>query len=175
MENWTYQKDALDLFAEHYTSGERFPSDLCKCLQESATFNEGYATVRQLTFAQLDLAWHSGDPTRIGNVGKYEDSVLKRFELLPSVDGSNISCAFNHIFSGGYSAGYYSYKWAEVLDADAFELFKKRGIFDSETAMSFRENILEKGGVMHPLDLYKSFRGREPDPDALLRRAGLLG
>ena len=174
MENWTYQKDALDLFAEHYQSGKRFPSDLCKRLKESATFNEGYATVRQLTFAHLDLAWHSGDPTRIENVGQYEDSVLKRFELLPSVKGCNISCAFNHIFSGGYSAGYYSYKWAEVLDADAFEMFAERGIFDPETATSFRNEILEKGGTVHPLDLYRSFRGREPDPDALLRRAGLL-
>jgi peptidyl-dipeptidase Dcp len=174
MENWTYQKEALDLFAKHFKSGDKIPSDLCRRLKESAKFNEGYATVRQLAFAYLDLAWHSGDPTRIHNVGLHEYSVLSRFALFPRVDDSNISCAFQHIFSGGYSAGYYSYKWAEVLDADAFELFQEKGIFHPETATSFRENILEKGGTVHPLDLYKSFRGREPDPDALLRRAGLL-
>jgi peptidyl-dipeptidase Dcp len=119
------------------------------------------------------MAWYSDDPRKIDDVLKFENDVTKETQLLPAIEGTSISCSFGHIFAGGYSAGYYSYKWAEVLDADAFEYFKEKGIFNREVADKFREHILEKGGSEHPMVLYKRFRGREPDPSALLRRAGL--
>ena len=123
----------------------------------------------------LDMAWHNQDPVSIKDVGAFERDVLQETLLLPHVEGTNISCAFSHIFNGGYSAGYYSYKWAEILDADAFELFKEKGIFNRSVAKSFQENILSMGGAEHPMVLYKRFRGKEPTPEALLKRGGLRG
>jgi peptidyl-dipeptidase Dcp len=122
----------------------------------------------------LDLAWHSADPSQIVDVAEFERKVTARTTLLTPPSTANISTSFAHIFAGGYSAGYYSYKWAEVLDADAFELFKEKGLFNQEIAFKFRDNILSQGGTKHPMELYKAFRGREPDPDALLRRDGLI-
>lgn len=178
MENWVLEKDALDIFAAHYQTGEKIPKALTDKIRAAARFEAGYASVRQLQFALLDMAWHSLDTNRgtsdITDVDAFEKSVTEATRLLPKVEGTNSSCSFSHIFAGGYSAGYYSYKWAEVLDADAFELFKERGLFDHDVAKRFRESILSKGGTRHPMDLYKSFRGREPDPDALLRRDGLM-
>ena len=172
MENWCYEKEALDLFAHHYETGEKIPEEYIERLKASATYNEGYATLRQLSFGMLDMAWHHKLPGAIADVGAYEEEALERTRLFEPIKTSNTSCAFSHIFQGGYSAGYYSYKWAEVLDADAFEMFKEKGLFDEETASKFRE-LLASGGTEHPMELYKRFRGHEPDVKALLRRAGL--
>jgi len=178
MENWALEKEALDLFAVHYETGEKIPKDLTDKIRASAKFQAGYSAVRQLQFALLDMAWHSQDPASvddpIDDIDVFERKVTAQTNLLPRVEGTNWSVSFSHIFAGGYSAGYYSYKWAEVLDADAFELFKEKGLFNKDVAKSFRENILSRGGTQHPMELYKKFRGREPDPDALLRRDGLL-
>ena len=174
MENWTLEKECLDLFARHYETGEAIPAELVKRLKESANFQAGYGTTRQVGFGNLDMGYHGADPSGFDNVGEFEKSMLESLEVLPQVDETNMSCQFSHIFNGGYAAGYYSYKWAEVLDADAFELFKEKGIFNQDIAGRFKEFILSKGGSQHPMTLYKKFRGREPDPKALLRRAGLL-
>lgn len=174
MENWALEEEGLDLFARHYLTGEKIPRDLVKKIRDTAKFQAGYYTMRQLVFAFLDLAWHSQDPSAIGDVDAFEKKVTSRAAPLQPVAGANISCSFSHIFAGGYSAGYYSYKWAEVLDADAFEFFKEKGLFDGEVARKFRDHILSRGGTQHPMELYKAFRGREPDPDALLRRDGLI-
>lgn len=174
LENWAYEKECLDLFAQHYETGEKIPQEFIKKIKASSNFHEGRQTLRQLSFGYLDMSWHDGDPSGIKNVGEHEREAMSTCELFPMVEEANMSCSFSHIFRGGYSAGYYSYKWAEVLDADAFEAFKEKGIFNREVADSFRENILEKGGSMHPMDLYLAFRGHEPQPEALLKRAGLL-
>ncbi|WP_339785123.1 M3 family metallopeptidase [uncultured Imperialibacter sp.] len=174
LENWTLEKDCLDLFARHYKTGEAIHADLVQRLKESANFQAGYATTRQVAFGMLDMAYHGVDPSGIKNIGEFEKALFEKMEVLPQVKETNMSCQFSHIFNGGYSSGYYSYKWAEVLDADAFEFFKEKGIFNSEVAGKFKDNILSKGGSEHPMILYKKFRGREPDPKALLRRAGLL-
>ena len=174
MENWVLEKEALDLFAVHYQTGEKIPKELTEKIRAAARFQAGWGAMRQIQFALLDMAWHSQDPSSIGDIDVFEKKVTDRTRLLPKVEGVNSSVSFSHIFAGGYSAGYYSYKWAEVLDADAFEFFKEKGLFDRDVAKSFRENILSKGGTEHPMELYKKFRGREPDPDALLRRDGLI-
>lgn len=174
MENWAIEEEGLNLFARHYQTGEKMPKDLIQKIQSSAKFQAGWFTMRQITFAMLDLAWHAADPSKITDIGEFEKKATARTVLLPTPKESNMSASFSHIFAGGYSAGYYSYKWAEVLDADAFELFKEKGLFNEEVAMRFRENILSRGGTKHPMELYKQFRGREPDPDALLRRDGLI-
>lgn len=174
MENWTYEKECLDRFAHHYQSGDPMPVELISRIKESANFMVGYATLRQVGLARLDMAWHSTDPASIADVGQFESSLLAETELLPLVPGTSISASFSHIFQGGYSSGYYSYKWAEVLDADAFEFFQERGVFNRETASLFRQHILSAGGSEHPMLLYKRFRGKEPSPEALLRRTGLL-
>lgn len=174
MENWAYEKECLDLFAEHYETGEKIPADLIKKIKDSASFLEGRATLRQVSFATVDMAWHSDNPEKIENIEAFETSIIEHMEFLPSVKGTSISTAFSHIFAGGYSAGYYSYKWAEVLDADAFEFFKEKGIFNREVANKFKDCVLSKGGSEHPMKLYVCFRGKEPNPEALLRRAGLL-
>ncbi len=173
MENWVLEKDCLDLFAVHYETGEKIPAELVKKIKESGKFLEGIGTVRQLTFAFLDMAYHMQDPATITTVEEFERKATDKTSLYPRIPGTSISTSFSHIFAGGYSAGYYSYKWAEVLDADAFEFFQTSGIFNREVAMKFREHILEKGGTEHPMELYKKFRGQEPDVGALLRRAGL--
>lgn len=174
MENWAYEKECLDLFAEHFETKEKIPADLMKKIKDSANFHEGRNTLRQLSFALLDMAWHSGDPTAVRDIEAFETEHTAKTDLLPTVKGTSISAAFSHIFAGGYSAGYYSYKWAEVLDADAFEFFKEKGIFNREVADKFKNNVLSLGGSIHPMKLYTQFRGKEPNPDALLRRSGLL-
>jgi peptidyl-dipeptidase Dcp len=174
LENWAYEKECLDLFADHFETHEKIPVELIQKIKNSANFHEGRATLRQISFGLLDMSWHGHDPREIEDVNKNEKDSMRECSLLPEVEGSNMSCSFSHIFQGGYSAGYYSYKWAEVLDADAFDAFKEKGIFNKEVADSFRENILEKGGSEHPKDLYRKFRGQDPSPDALLKRAGLL-
>lgn len=173
MENWCYEKECLDLFAHHYNTGELIPESLVNRLKGSATFLEGYATLRQVGLASLDLAWHTTDPDEIDSVAEFEQKTIAEMDILPKVDGANTSASFSHIFQGGYSAGYYSYKWAEVLDADAFEYFTEAGIFNPEVSRKF-ENLLAAGGTLDPAELYRQFRGRDADPAALLRRAGLV-
>lgn len=174
MENWCYEPEALALFAHHYETGEVIPQEYVEKIKESASFQEGMATMRQLSFGLLDMGWHGQDPTNITNVKAFETEQFASTQLYPDVAENAISTAFSHIFQGGYSSGYYSYKWAEVLDADAFEYFQEKGIFNKEVAEKFKENVLSKGGTEHPMLLYKRFRGQEPKPDALLKRAGLL-
>ena len=174
MENWCYEPEALALFAHHYETGELIPIEYIKKIKESASFQEGMATMRQLSFGLLDMGWHSEDPSHITSLKDFETQQFSATQLYPDVKENAMSTAFSHIFQGGYSSGYYSYKWAEVLDADAFELFQEKGIFDKETATKFKEFVLSKGGTEHPMTLYKRFRGQEPKPEALLRRAGLL-
>jgi Zn-dependent oligopeptidase len=173
-ENWCFEKDALDLFAKHYETGEVIPIDLVKKIKDSANFLEGMATLRQLSFGMLDMSWHGKNPKNIIDVKDFENKAFDNTQLYPDVPQNCMSTAFSHIFQGGYSSGYYSYKWAEVLDADAFEAFKENGIFDKNTANKFKEYILSKGGTEKPMTLYKKFRGKEPNSDALLKRAGLL-
>ncbi len=174
-ENWCYEKDALDLFAKHYKTGEIIPSDMVQKIKDSSNFLEGMATLRQLSLGLLDMGWHAGkSPEGIKNVKDFELKAFADTQLFPDIAENCMSTEFSHIFQGGYSSGYYSYKWAEVLDADAFEAFKENGIFDKETATKFKENILHKGGTQKPMKLYKQFRGKEPNVDALLKRAGLL-
>lgn len=174
MENWTLEKEALDIFAKHYQTNAPMPQDLVAKIKESAQFQAGWASLRQLQFGLLDMAWHNQDPTAITDVDAFETQTTELTRLTPKIPGTNSSCSFSHIFAGGYSAGYYSYKWAEVLDADAFEFFKEKGLFNKEVANKFKENVLSKGGTEHPMELYKKFRGREPDANALLRRDGLI-
>ncbi|OIQ21351.1 MAG: peptidase M3 [Flavobacterium sp. MedPE-SWcel] len=174
MENWCYEPEALALFANHYETGEMIPMEYITKIKESASFQEGMATLRQLSFGMLDMGWHSLDPSNITDVKTFESEQFANTQLYPDVAENAMSTAFSHIFQGGYASGYYSYKWAEVLDADAFELFQEKGIFDTETATLFKDNVLSKGGTEHPMTLYKRFRGQEPKPEALLKRAGLL-
>ncbi|PIF31483.1 peptidyl-dipeptidase Dcp [Flavobacterium sp. 9] len=174
MENWCYEPEALALFANHYETGEIIPIEYVQKIKESASFQEGLATLRQLSFGLLDMAWHGQDPTHITDLKTFETEQFANTQLYPDVKENAMSTAFSHIFQGGYSSGYYSYKWAEVLDADAFEYFQEKGIFNHEVATKFKDNVLSKGGTEHPMILYKRFRGQEPKPEALLKRAGLL-
>ena len=174
MENWCYEPEALALFAKHYETGEIIPQEFVEKIKESASFLEGMATLRQLSFGLLDMAFHSNDPTEINDIKAFEKAAFEGTSLYPDVAENCISVSFSHIFQGGYSSGYYSYKWAEVLDADAFAYFQEKGIFNKEVATKFKDNILSKGGTEHPMTLYKRFRGQEPKPDALLKRAGLI-
>ena len=174
MENWCYEPEALALFANHYETGEIIPIEYVQKIKESASFQEGLATLRQLSFGLLDMAWHGQDPTNITDLKAFETEQFANTQLYPDVKENAMSTAFSHIFQGGYSSGYYSYKWAEVLDADAFEYFHENGIFNEEIAKKFKDNVLSKGGTEHPMTLYKRFRGQEPKPEALLKRAGLL-
>ncbi|PWD97896.1 M3 family metallopeptidase [Marinilabilia rubra] len=173
MENWAQQKDWLQKVAKHYKTGEPIPGELVDKIIAAGNFQSGYATVRQLSFGMNDMAWHTIEKPVSKQVSEFENEAMQATELFPDVDGSCMSTAFGHIFDGGYAAGYYGYKWAEVLDADAFDLFKKNGIFDKETAQKFRDNILSKGGTKDPMDLYVSFRGQEPSIEPLLERSGL--
>ncbi|MCB0474954.1 MAG: M3 family metallopeptidase [Flavobacteriaceae bacterium] len=174
MENWCYEKEALDLFARHYQTSEPIPMEMVQKIKESSNFMEGMQTLRQLSFGMLDMAWHGVNPKGIKSVKEYEMIAFAGTQLYPDVSENCMSTSFSHIFQGGYSSGYYSYKWAEVLDADAFEYFKETGIFNRETAEKLKNYILSKGGTEKPMDLYVQFRGKEPDADALLKRAGLL-
>ncbi len=175
MENWCYEPEALRLFAKHYQTGEVIPNELIEKIRASQNFMAGMANMRQLRLGLLDMYWHGQKPTG-EPVGKVESHVDSLVNLFPPVKGVAVSPAFSHIFAGGYSAGYYSYKWSEVLDADAFEAFKENGGLTNsqKTADSFRKNVLEKGGSEKPMELYKKFRGREPSPKAMLRRSGLI-
>lgn len=175
MENWCYEKEALELFATHYETGEVIPMHLVEKIKESASFHEGMQTLRQISFGLLDMSWHGGEsPETIKSVKEFENNAFAGTQLFPDVAENCMSTSFSHIFQGGYSSGYYSYKWAEVLDADAFEYFKESGIFNKEIATKFKDHVLSQGGVEDPMVLYKRFRGQEPKPEALLKRAGLI-
>jgi len=173
MENWAVEKDFLDRFARHYQTGETIPAELVQKIVDAQNFLAGYLSVRQLSFGFLDMAWHTLEKPYTGDVKAFEEKAWKKTQIFDPVDGICMSTQFGHLFAGGYAAGYYGYKWAEVLDADAFSVFKEKGLFSKEVAASFRKNILEKGGTEHPMVLYKRFRGQEPTVDALLERSGL--
>jgi len=173
MENFAVEKDFLSTFAKHYQTGEIIPDTLVQRIIDSSNFNVAYACLRQVSFGLLDMGWYTRTTPFTGDVKAYEQKAWEKAQILPVVEGTCMSAQFSHIFAGGYSAGYYSYKWAEVLDADAFSLFMQKGIFNQEVAQSFRNNILSKGGTEHPMTLYKRFRGQEPSIDALLIRNGI--
>lgn len=173
MENFAIEKEFLHTFARHYQTGELIPDELVQRIVDSSNFNAAYACLRQVSFGLLDMAWYTRHTPFEGDVKAYEKAAWEKAQVLPIVEEACMSTQFSHIFAGGYAAGYYSYKWAEVLDADAFSLFKQKGIFNPEVATSFRENILSKGGTEHPMTLYKRFRGQEPTIDALLIRNGI--
>ncbi len=174
MENYATEQKFLNLFAFHYVKGDTLPVAMINKIRDFNNFQAGYVMIRQLMFGMLDMSWHSiSEPVNI-SVSDFERNAISKLEFLPIVEGVNVSVAYSHIFAGGYAAGYYGYKWAEVLDADAFSLFQKNGIFDKKTAASFRNNILSKGNSEHPMDLYLRFRGQEPDLNALLKRSGLI-
>lgn len=173
MENWAVEKEFLDRFAVHYKTGEKIPAELVKKIVDAQNYLAGFLSIRQLSFGYLDMAWHTLDLPYEGNVKDFEENAWAKTRIFPIIPEICMSTQFGHLFAGGYAAGYYSYKWAEVLDADAFSVFKEKGLFNQEVAKSFRENILEKGGTEHPMILYKRFRGHEPSVDALLERSGL--
>ncbi len=170
MENFATEKEFLNTFARHYQTGEPIPETLIQRIIDASNFNVAYACLRQVSFGLLDMAWYTRQTPFEGDVKAYEKAAWKKAQVLPQPEETCMSVQFGHIMSGGYSAGYYSYKWAEVLDADAFSVFKEKGIFNTDVARSFRENILSKGGTEHPMTLYKRFRGQEPTIDALLKR-----
>ncbi|MFK5958447.1 MAG: M3 family metallopeptidase [Lutibacter sp.] len=174
LENWCYEKEALNLFAKHYETQETIPMDFIKKIKKSSNFLEGMQTLRQLSFGILDMNWHSENPSEIKSVKEFENLAFKNTQLFPDVKENCMSTSFSHIFQGGYSSGYYSYKWAEVLDADAFALFLENGIFDKVTSTKFKNTILTKGGTKKPMELYQNFRGKKPTNHALLKRAGLI-
>jgi peptidyl-dipeptidase Dcp len=174
MENYAIEKDFLNTFAKHYQTGEAIPEELIQRLVDASNFNIAYACLRQLSFGYLDMAWYTRTNPFEGDIEAYERKAWAKTQILPEVEGTCMSVQFSHIMAGGYAAGYYSYKWAEVLDADAFSLFKEKGIFNPEVANSFRTNVLSKGGTEHPMTLYKRFRGQEPSIDALLKRNGII-
>lgn len=173
MENFATEKEFLHTFARHYQTGELIPDELVQRLIDARNFNVAYACLRQVSFGLLDMAWYTRTTPFEGDVRTYEKKAWAEAQILPQLEETCMSTQFSHIFAGGYAAGYYSYKWAEVLDADAFSLFRQKGIFNPEVAQSFRENILSKGGTEHPMTLYKRFRGQEPTIDALLIRNGI--
>ena len=174
MENWMKEKECLKLFALHYETDEVIPNELIEKIKEQEKFQSGYVALRQLNFGFLDMAWHSADPSHIEDVIAFERKTCEKTNLMPYIEGTNSSVSFSHIFAGGYSSGYYSYKWAEVLDADAFALFQEKGIFDKKTAQSFKDNILTRGNTEAPDVLYKKFRGQDPQTEYLLKREGIL-
>ena len=174
MENFAIEKEFLNTFAKHYQTGENIPKEWIQRLIDASNFNVAYACLRQLSFGLLDMAWYTRTEPFEGDVRSYEKNAWEKAQVLPGVEETCMTVQFSHIMAGGYAAGYYSYKWAEVLDADAFSLFQEKGIFNAETANSFRENVLSKGGTEHPMVLYKRFRGQEPSINALLRRNGII-
>ncbi len=174
MENYMGEKEFLDTFAAHYETGEKIPAELVEKIKESANYNVGYACLRQVNFGLLDMAYHTIKEPIEGDLIEFERNAVGKAQVLPFVDGAMFAPSFSHIFAGGYAAGYYGYKWAEVLDADAFGLFQEKGLFDKDAAESFRVNILEKGGTEEPMELYKKFRGHEPTIDALMKRDGII-
>ena len=174
LENWGYEPEYLNSFAKHYETGEPIPAELIEKIVAAKNYLAGYGQVRQLHFGYLDMNWHSLTSVPEMSVIDFEQSVLAPYETLPAVADTGFSTSFSHIFSGGYSAGYYSYKWAEVLEADAFSLFKEKGIFNQEVAKSFRDNVLSKGGTEEASELYRNFRGHDPQPQALMEKLGLV-
>ena len=174
MENFAIEKEFLNTIAKHYQTGENIPEEWIQRLVDASNFNAAYACLRQLSFGLLDMAWYTRTEPFEGDVRSYEKQAWQKTQILPEIAETCMTVQFSHIMAGGYAAGYYSNKWAEVLDADAFSLFQKNGIFNEETANSFRENVLSKGGTEHPMELYKRFRGQEPTIDALLRRNGII-
>lgn len=173
MENWGYEPEYLNTFAKHYQSGESIPMELIDKIVASKNYLSGYSQVRQLQFGLLDMAWHSLESLPQTDPVSFEKAALKPYEVMPGVAETAISPGFSHIFAGGYAAGYYSYKWAEVLEADAFSLFQEKGIFNTEVSHSFRENILSRGGSEDAAVLYRNFRGHDPEPEALMKKLGL--
>ena len=173
MENWAFEPEYLNSFAKHYQTGEQIPAELIEKVVAAKNYLAGYGQVRQLHFGYLDMAWHSLTELPAESTVEFEQKVLAPYAIMPAVEGSAFSTSFSHIFSGGYSAGYYSYKWAEVLEADAFSLFKEKGIFNTEVSHSFRENILSKGGAEDEAVIYRNFRGHDPQPEALMKKLGL--
>ena len=173
MENWAFEPEYLNSFAKHYQTGEPIPAELIEKVVAAKNYLAGYAQVRQLHFGYLDMAWHSLTELPAESAVEFEQKVLAPYAVMPAVEGSAFSTSFSHIFSGGYSAGYYSYKWAEVLEADAFSLFKEKGIFNTEVSSSFRKNILSMGGTEDEAVIYRNFRGHDPQPDALMEKLGL--
>lgn len=174
MENFAIEKEFLATFAKHYQTGETIPEELIRRIVDASNFNVAYACLRQLSFGYLDMAWYTRTTPFEGDVRTYEKQAWAKTQILPNVEGTCMSVQFSHIMAGGYAAGYYSYKWAEVLDADAFSLFKEKGIFNPDVANSFRTEVLSKGGTEHPMTLYKRFRGQEPGIEALLKRNGII-
>ena len=174
MENFAIEKEFLNTFAKHYQTGETLPEELLQRIVDSSNFMVAYNCLRQLSFGLLDMAWYTRTEPFDGDVRTYEKEAWKEAQVLPNIPEACMTVQFSHIMAGGYAAGYYSYKWAEVLDADAFSLFKEKGIFNTEVANSFRQEVLSKGGTEHPMTLYKRFRGQEPGIDALLRRNGII-
>lgn len=173
MENWAYEKEFLDMFAVHYQTGEKMPQELIDNIIAAKNFLAAYANVRQVSFGMGDMAWHTITAPVTGDIEQFEKTAIKETQVLPNIPGTAMAPGFTHIFAGGYAAGYYSYKWAEVLEADAYSLFKEKGIFDRKTAQSFRDNILSKGGTEHPMTLYVNFRGHEPSVQALIDKMEL--
>lgn len=173
LENWCYQPEVLALFAQHYKTGEQLPHHFIEKIKQTEQFHQGLQTLRQLSFGYLDLAWHNTTADQIKTLKAHEKSIMDQLDWTADLPECSMSSSFSHIFQGGYAAGYYSYKWAEVLDADAFELFVEKGIFDKKTSQGLFEHILSKGGTEDPLTLYKRFRGKAPNTEALLKRAGL--
>ena len=172
-ENWCYEPEALAIFAKHYQTGEDIPLEIVEKIKASGNFLEGIQFLRQLSLAKLDLSWHNKTADKIKSVKDHETEVIKDMTLFPKVNSVCTSTGFSHIFQGGYAAGYYSYKWAEVLDADAYDYFKSKGIFNPEVALKFK-TLLSLGGTEKPAVLYKNFRGRSPKTEPLLKRAGLI-
>ena len=174
MENWATEKEYLASWAKHYKTGEVMPDELIRKIVDSKNFNSGYAQVRQLTFGICDMAWHTLEKVPSESVEQFETEAVAKCQIMPVVKGTAFSPSFSHIFAGGYAAGYYSYKWAEVLEADAFQLFKEQGIFNKEVSGSFRKNILSRGNTEDADVLYRNFRGRDPKPEALLEKLGMV-
>jgi len=173
MENWAYEPEYLNSFAKHYQTGEVIPQDLIDKIIAARNFLAGYAGVRQLNYGITDMAWHNVTSVPEASVVEYEQEILSNSAIMPVIEGMVFSPSFSHIFSGGYAAGYYSYKWAEVLEADAYSLFKERGIFNREVAAEFRDKILSRGGIEDADVLFRNFRGRDPQPEALLEKLGM--
>jgi peptidyl-dipeptidase Dcp len=173
MENWAFEPEYLNSFAKHYKTGEPIPAELIEKIVAAKNYLAGYAQVRQLHYGWLDMSWHTLTELPAEGTVEFETKALAPYAIMPAVEGAAFSGSFSHIFSGGYSAGYYSYKWAEVLEADAFSLFKEKGIFNTDVAASFRKNILSKGGTEDEALIYRNFRGHDPQPEALMEKLGL--
>ena len=173
MENWATEKEFLDLWAVHYKTGEPIPAEIVERIVAAQNYLAAYANVRQLSFGMTDMAWHTLRQPYEGDVVAFEQASMAPAQVLPVVDGTAMAPSFGHIFSGGYAAGYYGYKWSEVLEADAFSLFKEKGIFNREVSMAFRDKVLRKGGTEHPMKLYVDFRGHKPETRALIDKMQL--